>query len=131
MPFANQSTVVPAREIPSFLTGHPTRVLPLDSFFWATEDKSFLDFSDIHIVRNRLNMNALPSNKGPWRLRLADLLSRRFWRLNQKDDLEEAIWCYQQAVSVLPQTHDRSWKRSSVSVPLFTNDFDYWAILTI
>ena len=105
MPFCNQYTI-PTRETPSFLTGHPTRVLPLDSFFGLTEDKmdkSFLDFSDIHIVRNRLN--ALPSNKGLWLLRLADLLLRRFWRLNQKDDLEEAIWCYQKAVSLLSQTH--------------------------
>ena len=101
MPFCNQYTML-IRETSLFLTGHPQR-LPLDALL----DNYFLEtlaFSNTHFVRRHLDA-LFPSDKGPWLLRLADILSRRFWRLNQKDDLEEAIWYYQKAVSLLPQTH--------------------------
>ena len=104
MPFRDHYTM-PTRESPLFLTGHPKRPLPLDAFL-VIEDNDLLDtlgFSDKDILRSQLN--PLPSYKGLWLLRHADLLSRRFWRFNQKDDLEEVIWYYQNAVSLFPQTH--------------------------
>ncbi|KAF8802236.1 hypothetical protein BYT27DRAFT_7113113 [Phlegmacium glaucopus] len=69
-------------------------------------EKPLLQHRRIDSVRSELN--ALPPqhpDKGIWLLRLADALSRRFWQLNQKDDLEEAIWYYQEALSLLPYTH--------------------------
>ena len=102
---------MPAIETPYFLKGHPKRLLSLDDIMDIRLERfqSLLEHRYIHRVRSQLN--ALPSDdpdKGTWLLRLADVLSRRFWQLNQKDDLEEAIWYYEGALSLLPQTHYHS-----------------------
>ena len=98
---------MPAIEIPDFLTGHPKRFLSLDDLvdIRLASFQSLLEHHNIHRLRSQLN--ALPPDdpdKGIWLLRLADVLSRRFWQLNQKDDLEEAIWYYKETLSLLPQT---------------------------
>ena len=107
IPFCDQYAT-PAIEIPDFLTGHPKRLLSLDDLvdIRLANFQSLLEHHHIHRLRSQLN--ALPPDdpdKGIWLLRLADALSRRFWQLNQKDDLEEAIWYYKEALSLLPQTH--------------------------
>ena len=107
MPFCNQFTL-PANETPRFLEGHPKRLLSLDDLvdFRLENFQSLLEHRYIHRLRTQLN--ALPPDdpdNGAWLLRLADALSRRFWQLDQKDDLEEAIWYYEEALSLLPQTH--------------------------
>ena len=107
MPFCDQYTM-PAKETLHFLKGHPIRLLSLDDLLdiHAKNFRSLLEHHNIHRLRSQLN--ALPPDdpdKGSWLLRLADVLSRRFCQLNQKDDLEEAIWYYEEALSLLPQTH--------------------------
>ena len=107
IPFCDKYTI-PAKETPYFLAGHPKRPLSLDDLvdIRLSRFQSLLEHHNIHILRGQLN--ALPPDdpdKGIWLLRLADVLSRRYWRLDQKDDLEEAIWYYQEALSLLPQTH--------------------------
>ena len=99
---------MPANETPHFLKGHPKRLLSLDDLMDIRLEnfQSLLEHRYIHRLRSQLN--TLPQDdpdKGTWLLRLADILSRRFWQLNQKDDLEEAIWYYEGALSLLPQTH--------------------------
>ena len=107
MPFCDQYTM-PAKETPRFLKGHPKRLLSLDDLvdIHLANFQSVLEHQYIHRLRSQLNA-LLPDDpdKGTWLLRLADVLSRRFWQLDQKDDLEEAIWYYQEALSLLPQTH--------------------------
>ena len=104
MPFRDQY----AKETPNFLEGHPKRLLSLDDLIniRLANFQSLLEHHYIHRLRSQLN-NLPPDDpdKGTWLLRLADVLSRRFWQLNQKDDLEEAIWYYEEALSLLPQTH--------------------------
>jgi hypothetical protein len=107
IPFCDQYAM-PAKEIPNSLMGHPKRLLSLDDLvdIRIANFQSLLEHHHIHRLRSQLN--ALPPDdpdKGTWLLRLADVLSRRFWQLNQKDDLEEAIWYYEEALSLLPQTH--------------------------
>ena len=107
MPFCDQYTM-PANETPLFLKGHPKRPLSLDDLvdIHLENFQSLLEHNHIHRLRSQLS--ALPADdpdKGLWLLRLADVLSRRFWQLDQKDDLEEAIWYYEEALSLLPQTH--------------------------
>jgi hypothetical protein len=99
---------MPATETPLFLNGHPKRLLSLDDLV----DIRLANFESLrkhHYLPNiRNNYNALPSqhpDKGIWLLRLADALSRKFWQLNLKEDLEEAIWYYQEALSLLPRAH--------------------------
>ena len=104
MPFRDQYNI-PAGEI--FLKGHPQRLLSLDDFagIWQGKIKSL---PHLRIYRVRSGLNALQPqdpDKGIGLLRLADALSRRFWQLNQRDDVEEAIWYYEEAVSLLPKTH--------------------------
>lgn len=92
---------------PSFLTGHPQRPMSLDELlkicnggFHFTERQSILSL--------RAELNLLPSehaNRPSCLLRLADALSRRFYQWDQRDDLEEAIWFYQEALSLLPNSH--------------------------
>ena len=106
IPFCDQYTMSD-KEIPKFLMGHPKRLLSLDDLvdIRLTNFQSLLEHHHIHHLRSQLNV--LPPDdpdKGIWLLRIADVLSR-FWRLNQKDDLEEAIWYYKEALSLLPQTH--------------------------
>ena len=108
IPFCDQYDTMSAKEIPKFLMGHPRRLLSLDDLvdIRLTNFQSLLEHHHIHRLRSQLNV--LPPDdpdKGIWLLRLADVLSRRFWQLNQKDDLEEAIWYYKEALSLLPQTH--------------------------
>ena len=107
MPFCDQYTM-PAKETPHFLEGHPKRLLSLDDLMdiRSSNFQSLLEHHYIHRLRSQLN--SLPPDdpdKGKWLLRLADALSRRFWQLDQKDDLEEAIWYYEEALSLIPQTH--------------------------
>ena len=107
IPFCDQYAI-PAKENPNFLAGHPKRLLSLDDLvdIRLANFQSLLEHHHIHRLRSLLN--ALPPNdpdKGACLLRLADVLSRRYWQLDQKDDLEEAIWYYQEALSLLPQTH--------------------------
>ena len=107
MPFCDQYTM-PAKVTLHFLKGHPKRLLSLDDLvdIHQANFQSLLEHHYIHRLRNALN--ALPPDypeKGTRLLRLADVLSRRFWQLDQKDDLEEAIWYYEEAFSLLPQTH--------------------------
>ena len=107
IPFCDQYTI-PAIETPNFLVGHPKRLLSLDDLVDIRQSgfQSLQEHHNIHRLRDQLN--ALPPDdpdKGIWLLRLADVLSRRYWQLNQKYDLEEAIWYYQEALSLLPQTH--------------------------
>jgi hypothetical protein len=96
---------MPAKDTPHFLKGHPKRLLSLDDLvdIRLANFQSLLEHHYIHGIRSQLNALS-PDNpdKGTWLLRLADVLSRRFWQLNQKDDLEEAIWYYQGALSLLP-----------------------------
>ena len=104
MPFRDQY----AKETPKFLKGHPKRLLSLDDLvdIRLANFQSVLEHHNIHRLRSQLN--TLPPDdpdKGACLLRLADVLSRRFWQLNQKDDLEDAIWYYEKALSLLPQTH--------------------------
>ena len=105
-PICDQYTM-PAKETPHFLKGHPKRLLSLDDLidFHLANFQSLLEH---YIHRLRSQLNALPPDdpdKATWLLRLADVLSRRFWQLAQKYDLEEAIWYYEEALSLLPQTH--------------------------
>jgi hypothetical protein len=107
IPFCDQYAM-PAKEISNSLMGHPKRLLSLDDLV----DIRLANFQSLlehhHIHRLRFQLNALPlddPDRGTWLLRLADVLSRRFWQLDQKDDLEEAIWYYEEALSLLPQTH--------------------------
>ena len=107
MPFCDQY-IRPAKEALHFLKGHPKRLLSLDDLvdIHLENFQSLLKHRYIHRLRSQLN--ALPPddpNKSTWLLRLADILSRRFWQFDQKDDLEEAIWYYEEALSLLPQTH--------------------------
>ena len=107
MHFCDQFTM-PAKEIPHFLKGHPKRLLSLDDLvdIHLANFQSLLEHHYIHRLRSKIN--ALPPDdpdKGTWLLRLADALSRRFWQLDLKDDLEEAIWYYEEALTLLPQTH--------------------------
>ena len=107
LPFCDQYTM-PHEETPHFLNGHPKRLLSLDDLVdvHLANFQSLLEHRDIHRLRSQLN--ALPPDgpdKGTWLLRLADVLSRRFWQLSQKDDLEEAIWYYEEALSLLPKRH--------------------------
>ena len=104
MPFRDQYNI-PAGEI--FLKGHPQRFLSLDDFagLWQGKLES-LSHHRLHSVRSKLNaLQPQDPDRGTGLLRLADALSRRFWQLNQRDDVEEAIWCYEEAVSLLPKTH--------------------------
>ena len=106
-PFRDQYAMS-TKENPNFLTGHPKRLLSLDDLvdIRLSNFQSLQEHHHIHYLRSQLN--ALPPDdpdKGTWLLRLADVLSRRFWTLDQKDDLEEAIWYYEEALSLLPQTH--------------------------
>ena len=107
IPFCEQYATS-AIEMPDFLAEHPKRLLSLDDLvdIRLANFQSLLEHHHIHHLRSQLN--TLPPDdpdKGTWLLRLADCLSRRFWQLNQKDDLEEAIWYYKEALSLLPQTH--------------------------
>jgi hypothetical protein len=107
MPFRDQYAM-PAKEIPPFLIGHPKRLLSLDDLvdIRLVNFQSLMEHHYIHRLRSQLNsLSPDDPDKGTWLLRLADVLSRRFWQLKQKDDLEEAIWYYQEALSLLPQTH--------------------------
>ena len=107
MPFCDQYAM-PAKETPHVLKGHPKRLLSLDDLvdIHQVNFQSLLEHNYIHRLRGQLN--TVPPDdpdKGTWLLRLADVLSRRFRCLDQKDDLEEAIWYYEEALSLLPQTH--------------------------
>ena len=107
MPFCDQYAM-PAKGKLKFLKGHIKRLLSLDELLeiHLANFQSLLDHHNIHRLCRQLN--ALPPDdpdNGAWLLRLADALSRRFWQLDQKDDLEEAIWYYEEALSLLPQTH--------------------------
>ena len=107
IPFCDQYTV-PAKDSPNFLTGHPKRLLSLDDLvdIRLSNFQSLLEHHHIHRLRSQLNaLSPNDPDKGIWLLRLADCLSRRFWRLDLKDDLEEAIWYYKEALSLLPPTH--------------------------
>ena len=107
MPFCDQY-IMPARETPHFLEGHPRRLLSLDDLvdIRSANFQSLLEHRYIHHLRSQLNvLQPDDPDKGTWLLRLADVLSRRFSQLDQKDDLEEAIWYYEEALSLLPQTH--------------------------
>ncbi|KAF8802241.1 hypothetical protein BYT27DRAFT_6773507 [Phlegmacium glaucopus] len=104
MPFRDRSIMPTTGR--GTLMGHPKRLLSLDDLMGIQGEKSLLQPRRIDSVGRELN--ALPPghpDKGKCLLRLADALSRRFWQLNQRDDLEEAIWYYDEAVSLLPQTH--------------------------
>lgn len=107
LPFCDQYAM-PAKETPNFLMGHPKRLLSLDDLvdIRRANFQSLLEHHHIHHLRSQVY--ALPPDdpdKGTWLLRLADVLSRRFWQLDQKDDIEEAIWYYEEALSLLPKTH--------------------------
>ena len=107
MPFCDQYTM-PARETLHFLEGHPKRLLSLGDLvdIFSANFQSLLEHRNIHRVRSQLNgLRQDDLDKGTWLLRLGDVLSRRFWQWDQKDDLEEAIWYYEEALSLLPQTH--------------------------
>ena len=107
VPFCDQYTM-PARETPRFLEGHPKRLLSLGDLvdIHSANFQSLLEHRYIYHLRSQLNaLRPDDPDKGTWLLRLADVLSRRFWQLDQKDDLEEAIWYYEEALSLLPQTH--------------------------
>ena len=106
MPFCDQYATI-AKET-YLLKGHFKRLLSLDDLvdIRLAKFQSLLDHNYIHHLRSQLNV--LPPDdpdKGAWLLRLADVLSRRFWQSNRKDDLEEAIGYYEEALSLLPQTH--------------------------
>ena len=106
MPFCDQYAKEP--ETPYFLEGHPKRLLSLDDLvdIRLANFQSVLEHQYIHRLRSQLNALLQDDpDKGTWLLRLADVLSRRYWRLKQKDDIEEAIWYYEEALSLLPQTH--------------------------
>ena len=107
MPFRDQYTM-PARATPHFLEGHPIRLLSIGDLvdIRSKNFKSLLEHRYIHRLRSQLNaLRPDDPDKGTWLLRLAEVLSRRFRQLNQKDDLEEAIWYYEEALSLLPETH--------------------------
>ena len=106
MPFCDPYTM-PARETLHFLEGHPKRLLSLGDLMdiRSANFQSLLEHRNIHRLRSQLNgLRPDDLDKGTWLLCLADVLSRRFWQLDQKDDLEEAIWYYEEALSLLPQT---------------------------
>lgn len=87
----------------SFLIGHPQRPLSLDELC----DRGFHDGSIQRrsIVSLRAELSSQPADRSSCLLRLADALSRRFSQWAQKDDLEEAIWSYEEALSLIPNSH--------------------------
>jgi hypothetical protein len=99
-----------AVEMDSFLSAHPERPLSLDELLNVFEGDHQLHCS-IHrqsITSLRAELSLLPTrhaDRSSLFLRLGDALLRRFSQWSQKDDLEEAIWCYEKALSFIPNSH--------------------------
>ena len=94
----------------SFLPTHPERPLSLDELLNKFEGDLQVEGS-IHrqsIINLRAELSLLPTrlaDQSGTLLRLGDALVRRFSQWAQKDDLEEAIWCYKEALSRIPNSH--------------------------
>ena len=97
----------------SFLSTHPERPLSLDEIL-----NNFKGDSDVHIQGSSMHRQSitklraklsLPPTRHADRsgslLRLGDALLRRFSQWAQKDDLEESIWSYKEALSLIPNSH--------------------------
>lgn len=90
----------------SSLPGHPQRPLSLDELFKLCNGDFQVERQSILSLRAELNL--FPSehaSRSSCLLRLADALYRRFYQWDQRDDLEEAIGCYEEALSLLPNSH--------------------------
>ena len=96
----------------SFLSTHPERPLSLDELLNNFEGDLHVQGIDRQIRQSITNLRAKlssPSTRLADRssslLRLGDALLRRFSQWAQKDDLEEAIWSYKEALSLIPNSH--------------------------
>ena len=94
----------------SFLPAHPERPLSLDELLNVFEGNHH-EHGPIHrqsiiSVRAKLSLPPTPhADRSSSFLQLADALSTRFSQWSQKDDLEEAIWSYEEALSLIPNSH--------------------------
>jgi hypothetical protein len=94
----------------SFLSIHPERPLSLDELLNAFEGDHHIHDS-IHresITSLRAKLSLLPTrhtDRSSSFLRLGDALLRRFSHWAQKEDLEEAIWAYEEALSLISNSH--------------------------
>ena len=94
----------------SFLSAHPERPLSLDELSNAFEGDHHVHISIPRqsIISLRAKLSSLPTRhaeRSSSFLRLGDALLRRFSQWAQKDDLEEAIWSYEEALSLIPNSH--------------------------
>ena len=95
----------------SFLSAHPERPLSFDELSNAFEGDHHVHGSlpRQSIISLRAELSSLPARDAERRsssfLRLGDALLRRFSQWAQKDDLEEAIWFYEEALSLIPNSH--------------------------
>ena len=94
----------------SFLSAHPERPLSLDELSNVFEgdhhEHSPIHHQSIISLRAKLSLPPTPqADLSSSFLQLADALSRRFLQWAQKDDLEEAIWSYEEALSLIPNSH--------------------------
>ena len=94
----------------SFLSAHPERPLSLDELSNVFEgdhhERSPIHRQSIISLRAKLSLPPTPqADLSSSFLQLADALSRRFSQWAQKDDLEEAIWSYEEALSLIPNSH--------------------------
>jgi hypothetical protein len=87
----------------SFLIGHPQRPLSLDELCDGDFHEGSIQRRSI--VSLRAELSSQPADRSSCLLRLADALSRRFSQWAQKEDLEEAIWSYKEALSLIPNSH--------------------------
>ena len=95
----------------SFLSAHPERPLSLDELLNVVFEGDHHVLGSIHretITTLRAKLSFLPprhADRSSSFLRLGDALLRRYSQWAQKDDLEEAIWCYEEALSLIPNSH--------------------------
>ena len=94
----------------SFLSAHPERPLSLDEllniFKGDLPVQGSIPRQSITSLRAKLSL--LPTrhaDRSGFLLHLGDALIRRFSQWAQKDDLEEAIWSYKEALSLVPNSH--------------------------
>jgi hypothetical protein len=93
-----------------FFSVHPERPLSLDELLNVFEGDhhvhgSIVQRDSITSLRAKLSLPTRHADRSSSFLRLGDALLRRFSQWTQKDDLEEAIWSYKEALSLIPNSH--------------------------
>ena len=94
----------------SFLSIHPERPLSLDEllnhFEGDIHGQGSIHRQSITSLRAKLSLLLTRHvDRSSSLLHLGDALLRRFSQWTQKDDLEEAIWSYKEALSLIPNSH--------------------------